>query len=51
MLLDKSKRNRAFLEQWNEQGLVEWRINQEVQRKRELEEETYRQRTLRVYAY
>ena len=49
VLRDKMMRNQWFVQQWHEQGLVEWRINQDVQRRRELEEETYRQRKLFMY--
>lgn len=51
VLRDKRARSQAFVKQWHEQGLVEWRINQDVARRRELEEETYRQRELRIKLY
>ncbi|CAD7950255.1 unnamed protein product [Amoebophrya sp. A25] len=42
--LDMMKRNKTFLDQWNEQGVMDWKTNLARQRQRENLEKSYRTR-------
>ncbi|CAD7957266.1 unnamed protein product [Amoebophrya sp. A120] len=42
--LDIVERNRAFMDQWNEQGVMDWKANLSRQRHRERLEASYKQR-------